>query len=117
MDDAEPVVREWIERHLGPAGRLEDAAQGAGEVGRFLADVPGLLARGAVLVDQLDAITRDGLVLAPETVAAIGAGGSAAHPLDRGGAVGDRGAAGMADYLLRSRILHAVIALIALQSS
>jgi ubiquinone biosynthesis protein len=25
-----------------------------------------------VLVDQLDAITRDGLVLAPETVAAIG---------------------------------------------
>jgi ubiquinone biosynthesis protein len=30
---AEPVVREWIERHLGPAGRLEDVAQGAGEVG------------------------------------------------------------------------------------
>jgi len=26
-----------------------------------------------VLVEQLDAITRDGLVLAPETVAAIGA--------------------------------------------
>ena len=26
---AEPVVREWIARHLGPAGRLEDAAQGA----------------------------------------------------------------------------------------
>ena len=25
---AEPVVREWIERHLGPAGRLEDAARG-----------------------------------------------------------------------------------------
>ena len=28
--------------------------------------------RGAALVEQLDAITRDGLVLAPETVAAIG---------------------------------------------
>jgi ubiquinone biosynthesis protein len=25
---AEPVVREWIERNLGPAGRLEDAAEG-----------------------------------------------------------------------------------------
>ena len=25
---AEPVVREWIERHLGPAGRLEDVAAG-----------------------------------------------------------------------------------------
>jgi ubiquinone biosynthesis protein len=69
---AEPVVREWIERHLGPAGRLEGAAEGAREVGRFLGDVPGLLSRGAGLVEQLDTITRDGLVLAPETVAAIG---------------------------------------------
>ena len=68
---AEPVVREWIERHLGPVGRLEGAAEGAAEVGRFLGDVPGLLSRGAGLVEQLDAITRDGLVLAPETVAAI----------------------------------------------
>jgi ubiquinone biosynthesis protein len=31
------------------------------------------MTRGAVLVEQLDAITRDGLLLAPETVAAIGA--------------------------------------------
>jgi len=69
---AEPVVREWIERHLGPAGVLEGAADGAGELGRFLGGVPALLARGAALVEQLDAITRDGLVLAPETVAAIG---------------------------------------------
>ena len=69
---AEPVVREWIERHLGPAGRIEGAAEGAVEIGRFLGGVPGLLTRGAALVEQLDAITRDGLVLAPETVAAIG---------------------------------------------
>ena len=41
-------------------------------VGRFLGLVPGLLSRGAELVEQLDTITRDGLVLAPETVAAIG---------------------------------------------
>ena len=69
---AEPVVREWVERHLGPAGRLEDVAQGAGEVGRFLGGVPSLLGRAATLADQIDAATRDGLVLAPETVAAIG---------------------------------------------
>src|SRR5437868_1293474 len=69
---AEPVVREWIEHHLGAAGMLEGPADGAGEVGRFLGGVPALLSRGAVLVEQLDAITRDGLVLAPETVAAIG---------------------------------------------
>jgi ubiquinone biosynthesis protein len=70
---AEPVVREWVERHLGPAGRLEGAADGASEVGRFIGSVPALLTRAATLVDQLDAITRNGLVLAPETVRAIGA--------------------------------------------
>jgi ubiquinone biosynthesis protein len=69
---AEPVVREWVERHLGAAGVLEGAADGAGELGRFLGGVPALLSRAAMLVEQLDAITRDGLVLAPETVAAIG---------------------------------------------
>jgi ubiquinone biosynthesis protein len=69
---AEPVVREWIARNLGPAGRIEDAAEGAVEVGRFFGDVPGLLSRGAGLVEQLDAITRNGLVLAPQTVADIG---------------------------------------------
>jgi ubiquinone biosynthesis protein len=69
---AEPVVREWIERNLGPVGRIEDAAEGAIEVGRLLGEAPKLLARGAVLVEQLDAITRDGLMLAPDTVAAIG---------------------------------------------
>ena len=33
---AEPVVREWMTPHLGPAGKLEAAAQGAGEIGRFI---------------------------------------------------------------------------------
>jgi ubiquinone biosynthesis protein len=69
---AEPVVREWIERHLGAAGRIEGATEGALEVGRFLGSLPDLLGRSAILLEQLDIITRDGLVLAPETVAAIG---------------------------------------------
>ena len=69
---ADPVVREWIERNLGPVGRLEDVAEGAGEIGRFLAQVPGLLTRGATLLDQIDDITRNGLVLSPESVEAIG---------------------------------------------
>jgi ubiquinone biosynthesis protein len=68
---AEPVVRQWIERRLGPAGRMEDATGGAVEVGRFLTDVPALLGRAARMFERLDAATRDGLVLAPETVAAI----------------------------------------------
>jgi ubiquinone biosynthesis protein len=69
---AEPVVREWMTRHLGPAGKLEGAALGAAEVGRFVGNAPGLLTRGARVLNQLDEITRDGLVLSPHTVAEIG---------------------------------------------
>jgi ubiquinone biosynthesis protein len=69
---AEPVVREWIERHLGPGGRLEEVAGTAAQFGGLLGNVPALLARGALLVEQLDLITRNGLLLAPETVSAIG---------------------------------------------
>src|SRR5256714_10476422 len=69
---AEPVVREWVERHLGPAGRIEDAAPGAGEGGKFLGEVPSLRGLPARLTAQLDAATRDRLTLSPPTVAAIG---------------------------------------------
>jgi len=65
---AEPVVGEWIARHLGPAGKLEGAAQGAMELGRFVGNAPGLLTRGARVLDQLDEITRDGFVLSQKTI-------------------------------------------------
>jgi ubiquinone biosynthesis protein len=73
---AEPVVREWIERHLGPTGRIEDAAKGT--LG-FLGSVPSLLTRSAALVEHLDEITRDGLVLAPEIVDAMGKAQTRVH--------------------------------------
>ena len=71
---AEPVVGEWIARHLGPAGKLENASQGALELGRFVGNAPGLLTRGARVLDQLDEVTRDGLVLSPHTLAEIDKG-------------------------------------------
>ena len=49
---------------MPPAARSKSADSSA--------TVPGLLTRAARLADQLDAATRDGIVLAPETVAAIG---------------------------------------------
>ena len=67
---SDPVVREWVERHLGPAARVADAAQ---EAYGALAGVPPLITRGAALAERFDAITRDGLVLAPDTVERIGA--------------------------------------------
>jgi ubiquinone biosynthesis protein len=69
---AEPVVREWIERHLGPLGSLETAAEGMTEIGQVFGRLPALLTRAAALTAQLDLITRNGLVLAPETAAEIG---------------------------------------------
>jgi ubiquinone biosynthesis protein len=68
---AEPVVGEWIARHLGPAGKLEGAAQGAMELGRFFGSAPGLLTRGARVLDQLDEITREGFVLSEQTIGQI----------------------------------------------
>src|SRR5665213_1571385 len=68
---ADPVVREWIARHLGPAGKLEGAVEGAGEIGRFLGHVPSLLTRAGTLIDQFDDITRDGLVLPSRSVKVI----------------------------------------------
>ena len=70
---AEPVVREWIERHLGPAGRLEGGRRRRRDRPLSSARCRALLTRTATLIEQLDAMTRDGLVLSPETIAAIGA--------------------------------------------
>ena len=69
---ADPVVREWIARNLGPIGKIEDAVAGAGKLGIFASQVPSLLLRAGTMLDQIDDITRNGLVLAPETVEAIG---------------------------------------------
>lgn len=69
---SEPVVRDWLTRHLGPAGRIEEAAQGVGDLGRFLAAAPALLARAGRLAERLEHAARDGVPLAPETVAEIG---------------------------------------------
>ena len=69
---AEPVVREWIERNLGPIGRIEGAVNGVGDLGKIVAGLPGIAARSVALLERSEAITRNGLLLAPETVEAIG---------------------------------------------
>lgn len=69
---AEPVVREWIERHLGPIGRIENAATELGGIARIVSDAPQLFTRASSAFERFDEQTREGLVLAPETVDAIG---------------------------------------------
>jgi ubiquinone biosynthesis protein len=40
---AEPVVRQWIERKLGPLGKLEEAGHAAGAFGRMALRLPDML--------------------------------------------------------------------------
>lgn len=69
---ADPVVREWIARNLGPLGQIEGVVHGAGDLGKVFAGLPAIAARSVAVLNQFDQMTRDGLVLSPETVAAIG---------------------------------------------
>jgi ubiquinone biosynthesis protein len=69
---AEPVVREWIERNLGPIGRIQGAMSGAGDLARHLTGLPVIAARAVAVLEQLETMTRDGITLSPETIAALG---------------------------------------------
>lgn len=69
---AEPIAREWMEQNLGVGGRLKEAGEGATTIGRLLAEVPDLLTQAQGSLTALSAMSRDGLKLDPETVAAIG---------------------------------------------
>jgi ubiquinone biosynthesis protein len=69
---ADPVVREWIERNLGPVGRIQGAMSGAGELARHLTTLPVLAGRAIAVLEQLETMTREGITLSPETIAALG---------------------------------------------
>src|SRR4029078_10151744 len=60
---ADPVVREWIERNLGPTGRIEGAVSGAGELGRVLSALPSIASRSVAVLEQLETMTREGITL------------------------------------------------------
>jgi ubiquinone biosynthesis protein len=69
---AEPVVRGWIERNLGPAGRLQDAASGLASLGRLAADLPLLAERATRLSAELETMGEKGLRFDTATAEAIG---------------------------------------------
>jgi ubiquinone biosynthesis protein len=51
---SDPVVREWITRHLGPAGRLEQAAAGLHAFAAAAAKLPDLVTRAERVLARLD---------------------------------------------------------------
>lgn len=69
---AEPVVREWMSRNLGPVGRIEEAGRGAISVAGAIAALPENLSRGERLLAHLEESTRRGFSLDQASIAAIG---------------------------------------------
>jgi ubiquinone biosynthesis protein len=69
---AEPVVREWIERNLGPIGRLQEAGAGVAELARAGLRLPELVQRGERLVSALEKQAAGGFQLSGDSIAAIG---------------------------------------------
>jgi ubiquinone biosynthesis protein len=69
---SEPIVREWVERHLGPAGQLELAADGVGALGRLVGELPRLAERAERLSAEFDRMGEKGIRLDPDTIDEIG---------------------------------------------
>jgi ubiquinone biosynthesis protein len=76
---AEPVVRSWMEDNLGPRGKIADAGQSLAALAQMAAQTPEILTRAARIVERFETMTERGLVLAPQTVAALGAAQSASQ--------------------------------------
>jgi len=69
---AEPVVRGWIERNLGPVGKIEDAGRALASLGQFAANLPAALLRTENIVLQLERMAEDGFELSEATIEKIG---------------------------------------------
>jgi ubiquinone biosynthesis protein len=71
---SEPVVREWIERKLGPAGQLEGASEGAASLGRLLLGLPDVLEEARRATHMLsDMANSGGIKLDRETTEELAA--------------------------------------------
>ena len=69
---SEPVVEEWMQAKLGPEGRIQEAAEGAAVLGRFVGGLPELLARAERTAHMIEEMADGGgLKLDRETSEAI----------------------------------------------
>jgi ubiquinone biosynthesis protein len=69
---AEPVVRDWIERNLGPLGRLGDLGTGALDAVKAASLLPTLLTRADTLTERLSHAAEHGFSLSRESLDGIG---------------------------------------------
>ena len=65
---SEPVVRSWIERNLGPVGRLEDAGRDLRALLRAAGNLPRTAERADRVLTRLEGTIEDGITLQADTV-------------------------------------------------
>ncbi len=69
---AEPVVREWIERNLGPVGKIEDVGRGVGTLAGVVSRLPSIAVHAERLLLQLERDTDKGIALSPGSIERAG---------------------------------------------
>lgn len=69
---SEPVVRTWIERNLGPVGRVEDLGRSLRTLAGVMANLPDIAVRAERLLIQLEHDTTSGIALAPKSIERAG---------------------------------------------
>ncbi len=69
---SEPVIAEWVERNLGPAGQMELAAEGMSALGRLAGELPRLAERAERLSAEFAEMGDRGIRLDPATIEEIG---------------------------------------------
>jgi ubiquinone biosynthesis protein len=73
-NSSEPVLREWIEKKLGPLGQIEGAAVGAASLGRLFTTLPEMLVEAQAATHMLaDMAHAGGIRLDKETTEALAA--------------------------------------------
>jgi len=69
---SDPVVRGWIEEHLGPLGKLSDAGRGLGLMARAAGGLPDFLGRVDSIARKLEQAAEHGFQLSAESLEGIG---------------------------------------------
>ena len=68
---AEPIAKEWIEQNYGVSGRLRDAGEGAGAIGRLISEVPRLITQTERAGQALASMAQTGVRLDDDTIKRI----------------------------------------------
>jgi ubiquinone biosynthesis protein len=69
---SEPVVRDWIERNLGPIGRIEEAGRGIATLANVLSDLPEIAQRAERVLAKVEDAADHGFHLTRESLDGIG---------------------------------------------